>query len=53
MLKDRLYPRSLTKAPQTDADHRVLQAYAAERTYQPEEEVHVRVGPRTDEPQPG
>ncbi len=49
VLKDRLYPRSLTKAPQTDADHRVLQAYAAERTYQPEEEVHVRVGPRTDE----
>src|SRR5579862_9777063 len=41
--KDRLYPRSLVDAPQTEADHRVLQAYAAERTYQPEEEVTARV----------
>jgi YihY family inner membrane protein len=43
VLKDRLYPRSLVKAPQTEADHRVLQAYAAERTYQPEEKVLARV----------
>jgi YihY family inner membrane protein len=43
VLKDGLYPRSLRDAPQTDADHRVLQAYAAERTYQPEEEVSARV----------
>ncbi len=43
VLKEGLYPRSLIKAPQTEADHRVLQAYAAERTYQPEEKVHARV----------
>jgi membrane protein len=43
VLKDGLYPRSLTEAPQTDADHRVLQAYAAERTYHPDEEVSARV----------
>jgi membrane protein len=45
VLNRRLYPRSLVHAPQTEADHRVLQAYAAERTYQPEEEVEVRVRP--------
>ena len=43
VLKRRLYPRSLVHAPQTEADHRVLKAYAAERTYQPEEEVEVRI----------
>jgi membrane protein len=43
VLKRRLYPRSLVDAPQTEADHRALQAYAAERTYQPEEEVRVHV----------
>jgi YihY family inner membrane protein len=43
VLKERLFPRSLVKAPQTEADHRVLQAYASERTYQPEEKVHARV----------
>jgi YihY family inner membrane protein len=43
VLKDGLYPRSLSGAPQTDADHRVLQAYAAERTYHPDEEVTARV----------
>jgi membrane protein len=46
VLKQRLFPRSLVNAPQTDADHRVLEAYAAERTYQPEEEVQVKVQPR-------
>ena len=46
VLKERLYPRSLIDAPQTDADHRVLQAYAAERTYQPEETVTVSVAER-------
>jgi membrane protein len=45
VLKHRLYPRSLARAPQTEADHRVLQAYASERTYQPEEEVRVHVRP--------
>jgi membrane protein len=39
VLKERLYPRSLVNAPQTEADHRVLQAYAGERAYQPEEQV--------------
>ncbi len=43
VLKERLHPRSLVNAPQTEADHRALQAYASERTYQPEEEVRTRV----------
>ena len=43
VLKERLHPRSLTDAPQTEADHRALQAYAAERTYQPEEEVQTEI----------
>lgn len=46
VLKHRLYPRSVVDAPQTDADRRVLQAYAGERVYQPEEEVIVRVNKR-------
>jgi YihY family inner membrane protein len=45
VLKERLWPRSLVDAPQTEADHRVLQAYAEERTYQPEEKVQARVEP--------
>jgi membrane protein len=53
VLKERLHPRSLVKAPQTEADHRVLEAYAAERTYQPEEEVQVEVRPQADQPQSG
>jgi hypothetical protein len=40
-------------APQTEADHRALEAYAEERTYQPEEEVDVRVRERADQPQNG
>jgi YihY family inner membrane protein len=39
VLRDRLYPRSLVDGPQTDADHRVLQAYAGERTYEEGETV--------------
>jgi YihY family inner membrane protein len=56
VLKDRLYPRSLVKAPQTEADRRVLQAYAAERAYHPKERVLARVpgaagdGDQTEEP---
>jgi membrane protein len=51
VLKDRLYPRSLVNGPQTDADYRVLQAYARERTYYPEEEVIASVpgSARSDE----
>jgi YihY family inner membrane protein len=43
VLKKRLFPRSVVDAPQTDADHRVLQSYAEERTYQPEEDVEARI----------
>jgi YihY family inner membrane protein len=43
VLKERLFPRSIKDAPQTEADRRVLQAYAEERTYQPEEEVRTEV----------
>jgi membrane protein len=43
VLKERLYPRSLTGAPQTEADRRLLQAYAEERTYLPEETVRAEV----------
>lgn len=50
VLKERLYPRSMVDAPQTEADHRVLQAYAQERTYQPQERVQARVE-RTDRSQ--
>lgn len=49
VLKERLHPRSLVEAPQTEADHRALQAYAAERTYQPEEKVNTRVERHADE----
>jgi membrane protein len=45
VLKGRLFPRSVVDAPQTEADHRVLQQYAQERTYQPEEHVEARVEP--------
>jgi membrane protein len=44
VLKDHLYPRALRKGPQTEADHRVLQAYAGERAYYPHEKVLAEVG---------
>ncbi|MBV9798552.1 MAG: YihY/virulence factor BrkB family protein [Solirubrobacterales bacterium] len=43
VLKERFYPRSLVNAPQTEADHRVLQAYAEERALQPEQKIESRV----------
>ncbi len=43
VLKERLHPRSLVDAPKTEADERALQAYAEERTYQPEETVSTEV----------
>ncbi len=43
VLKKRFYPRSLVGAPDTSADHRVLEAYAEERTYHPEQSVTTRV----------
>lgn len=42
VLADRLYPRSLTKAPDTDADRRAYEAYARERTYHRRVEVTAR-----------
>ena len=39
VLGERLYPRSLVNAPQTPADHRVLEAYVSERTYHPRQRV--------------
>jgi uncharacterized BrkB/YihY/UPF0761 family membrane protein len=45
VLKQRRFPRSLVDAPQTEADHRALEAYAQERTYHPEQQVEVRVPP--------
>jgi YihY family inner membrane protein len=43
VLKERLHPRSVADSPQTEADHRALQAYAEERAYQPEEKVRTEV----------
>jgi uncharacterized BrkB/YihY/UPF0761 family membrane protein len=43
VLKERLHPRSVVDAPQTEADRRALQAYAEERAYQPEEKVRTEV----------
>jgi len=43
VLKEHLFPRSLVDAPQTPADHRVLEAYAGERTYHPRQRVTTRV----------
>lgn len=48
VLKERFYPRSLVNAPQTGADHRVLEAYAAERAYHPEQQVDVNVDSQRD-----
>src|SRR5437763_9989061 len=43
VLKERLHRRSVVDAPQTEADHRALQAYAEERAYHPEEKVRTDV----------
>jgi YihY family inner membrane protein len=40
VLKERLYPRGLVDAPDTEADHRLYDNYAKERTYVEEEQVH-------------
>jgi YihY family inner membrane protein len=39
VLKERLYPRGLVDAPDTEADHRLYDNYAKERTYHEEERV--------------
>jgi YihY family inner membrane protein len=43
VLKEGLFPRSLVNAPQTPADHRVLEAYAGERAYHPRQRVTSRI----------
>jgi len=43
VLKERLYPRSLVGGPETEADHRALEAYAEEATYHESEEVQAYV----------
>jgi len=40
VLKERLYPRGLVDAPDTEADHRLYDNYAKERTYHEDEQVH-------------
>jgi uncharacterized BrkB/YihY/UPF0761 family membrane protein len=48
VLKERLYPRSLSGGPETEADERALEKYAEEATYHERHEVesHVRDGQR-------
>jgi YihY family inner membrane protein len=48
VLKNNFYPRSLAKAPSTSADRRVLEAYAAERTYHPAQRVATRIESEDD-----
>jgi membrane protein len=40
VLKERLHPRRLVTAPGTEADHRAYDAYAKERTYHHDQQVH-------------
>lgn len=42
VLKNRLHPRSLFGEPETEADHRALEAYAQEETYHEGQEVETR-----------
>ncbi len=43
VLKERLHPRSLVGGPETEADHRALEAYAEQATYHESEEVNAYV----------
>jgi YihY family inner membrane protein len=43
VLHERLYPRSIVDPPNTDADYRALESYAAERVERPDERVEVRI----------
>lgn len=40
VLKERLHPRALIDVPATDADYRAYDAYAKERTYHHDQQVH-------------
>jgi membrane protein len=51
VLKERLYPRSLSKAPDTEADRRAYRAYARERTYHQREDVNATFRPRHRRPE--
>jgi membrane protein len=42
VLKERLHPRRLVAAPTTQADHRAYDAYAKERTYHYDQQVHTK-----------
>ena len=43
VIKQRLHPRGLVDTPSTEADYRTYQAYAKERTYSNDEQVHTKV----------
>jgi membrane protein len=45
VLKERLHPRGLVESPATDADYRAYDAYAKERTYHHDEQVHTQFPP--------
>ncbi|GAB3008467.1 YihY/virulence factor BrkB family protein [Amycolatopsis acidiphila] len=45
VLKERLHPRAITDAPETEADHRAYDAYAQERSYHEDEEVSAEFPP--------
>ncbi len=49
--QQRLWPRALTDAPDTDADYRAYEAYAERARYQPDEEVDTAFD--GDRPAPG
>jgi YihY family inner membrane protein len=42
VLKERLHPRRLVTAPTTQADHRAYDAYAKERTYHHDQQIHTK-----------
>lgn len=52
VLKEGFYPRSIGDTPPTAADHRVLEAYAGERAYRPEQRITTRVETQPPTPAP-
>jgi len=49
VLTERLYPRGLVDAPATEADYRAYDAYAKERTYHRDQQVHTEFLQRPDD----
>ncbi|MGH2889324.1 MAG: YihY/virulence factor BrkB family protein [Solirubrobacteraceae bacterium] len=43
VLRERLHPRSVFGGPETEADHRALDAYAKQQTYHEEQEVRTSI----------